>query len=41
MISTFIGFCLFFGSPVAWYRFKADAVICFVTFFTGIYILTG
>jgi hypothetical protein len=41
MISTFIGFCLFFGAPVAWYRFKVDAVISFIAFFTGIHILTG
>jgi hypothetical protein len=40
MIATFIGFCLFFGAPVAWYRFKVDAVISLVLFFWGIGILT-
>lgn len=41
MISTFVGFCLFFGAPVAWHRFKFDGVICLVAFIWGIQILTS
>jgi len=39
MIATFVGFCLFFGAPLAWYRFKVDGIIAFVCFLEGIYIL--
>ena len=40
MIATFVGFVLFFGSPIAWHRYKFDGVICLLAFIWGVQILT-
>ena len=40
MIATFVGFVLFFGSPIAYHKFKFDGLFCLLAFIWGVSILT-
>lgn len=41
MITTVVGFCLFFGAPLAWNRLKVDGFVSFLLFVWGVHILVS
>lgn len=40
MVSTFVGFVLLFGSPVAYHKFKFDGLLCLLAFIWAVNVLT-